>query len=282
MNATARVVAAADHLAALIEAAARGLKRRKHKVHLDKARARVRKLISAGFEKQGAAFLAAVRPHIRTGLAAYPPLQEASSTGKRFAQTIMPASVSPLSFPVTHEDDVEYRAAIADAITAAAGVVASEIGASAAQARAAAEDMAGRYLRDNSLGKLTGGFSDTSIERLQNAIGNAWDKGGSYEQVVSAIQDTFADFSDKRAGLVAQTEVVDAYNYGRNQTARALGMQRKRWETESGNPCEICLANEAQGWIGIDEDFDSGDAAPTAHPRCECVLAFSDEADEED
>ena len=79
-----RVVDAANHLAGLIEAAARGLKRRRHKVHLDRAQARVQKLIAEYFRRQGAFFMAAVKPHIRAGLAAYPPplvesLREADS-----------------------------------------------------------------------------------------------------------------------------------------------------------------------------------------------------------
>ena len=204
----------------------------------------------------------------------------ASSTGKRFARTIMPSSVSPLSFPVTSEEDTEYRAAIQEAIVAAAGVVAKELGTEAGRARAAAEDSSAQYLRENSLSKLTGGFSDTSLERLQNAMADAWDKGGSQEQIIEAIQQTFTDFSDARAKLVAQTEVMDAYNFGRNQTARALGMRRKRWETESGDPCDECLANEAEGWIDIDDDFQSGDASAPSHPRCQCILSYSDEKEE--
>jgi len=93
-------------------------------------------------------------------------------------------------------------------------------------------------------------------------------------QVVKAIEDTFEDFSTTRAELIAQTEMADAYNEGRDAIAREAGLDEKSWETESGDPCPICEDNEAEGWIDIDDDFSSGDDAPTAHPNCLCILNF--------
>src|SRR5208282_2235305 len=47
----------------------------------------------------------------------------------------------------------------------------------------------------------------------------------------------------------------------------------KRWVTVGDDAVEeICLANEDQGVIDLDEDFDSGDDAPPAHPNCRCWL----------
>jgi hypothetical protein len=56
--------------------------------------------------------------------------------------------------------------------------------------------------------------------------------------------------------------------------ARSAGLNEKSWETESGNPCEVCLANVDDGWIDIDDTFSSGDDAPTAHPGCMCDLNY--------
>ena len=121
-----------------------------------------------------------------------------SAAGKTFASALLPRSLQPLSFAATRAEESEYNSAITDLISAAA----KSLDASAA----VGEDFAGQYLRSNSLSKLTGGLNNTSIDRLQNAIGDAWDKGGSYDQIVQAITDTFDDFSDTRAGLIAQTE----------------------------------------------------------------------------
>ena len=196
---------------------------------------------------------------------------EASTPGgKRFANGILPSSLHPLRFPVAHVEDHEYQDAITDAIMGAARVMAAE----AASGATISDDVASRYLRDNSLSKLTGNLNEASIDRLRNAVADAWDKGGSYDQIVEAIQDTFADFSDVRAGMIAQTEVNDAYNRGRVQQAQDLGFDEKAWDPD-GEACEeTCQPNVDQGYIGMDEDFESGDDAPPAHPNCDCSISF--------
>ena len=195
----------------------------------------------------------------------------ASVPAKRFAREVLPASVSPLRFAVTAAETAEYAAAIADLIEGAVKVLAKDTGATFAAD--AAESISSRYLRENSLSKLTGGFSEESVNRLQSAIADAWDKGGSFDQIVAAVQDTFEDFSTVRAGMIAQTEGNSAYNFARSQMARDAGATEKSWETESGNPCEDCLENEAEGWIGVSEDFPAGNDIPL-HPNCSCTLNF--------
>ena len=273
------IIESANRLAALLEAAAprRGLKHQRHVRYLSPARKSIEKLVRHYFARQEAALLRDVEPRINSTLELFQQYREARSTsGKRFSQTLVPSSLSPLRFPVSGEDLREYDTAITSAIAGATKVLAKELKTGAK----ISDDVAGRWLRDNSLSKLTGGFNDTTVERLQDAIADAWDKGGSYDQVVSAIKETFQDFSDTRAGLIAQTEVNEAYNFGRQETAKEWGADEKAWETESGNPCEICLANEDQGYIDFDEDFDSGDDAPPAHPNCQCTVNFRKTAGE--
>ena len=264
---------AADELAQLVEAAARGLKRRKHATHLKRGQAAIAAVIKHYFRRQQAAVLAAVKPRIASELSADPPtVREASVGGKRFASNLLPSSLSPLSFAVTPDEKSDYDTAITDLITAAGKTLAKELGASASDDLL--DTVASKYLHSESLQKLTGGLDDTSTQRLRTAIGDAWDAGGSYDQIVSAITETFDDFSETRAGLIAQTEAIDAYNEGRNETARGLGFDEKSWEVESDNPCEVCLGNVDDGWIDFDDSFSSGDDAPSSHPGCCCVLNF--------
>ena len=190
---------------------------------------------------------------------------------RSFARTILPSSVSPLRFAVTAAESDEYAEAIRGAINAAGATLAAELKSGAT----ISDDFAGRYLRENSLSKLTGGFSETSVERLQTAIGNAWDQGGSYDQIVKAVQDTFEQFSSVRAGMIAQTEVNAAYNQAGLDAARRMGMNIKRWDPEGTDCCaEICQPNVDQEWIDMDEDFESGDDAPPGHVNCDCGLAY--------
>jgi hypothetical protein len=281
------VIRAANHLAALLEAAApkRGLKHRRHARHIVPARAKVEAVLRKYWARQEAAVLEEIKPRIRHALTVHPPpklvtegyfgrveYQEAASQGgKGFARTILPSSVSPLRFAVTAAESDEYAEAIRGAINAAGATLAAELKSGAK----ISEDVAGRYLRENSLSKLTGGFSETSVERLQSAIGAAWDAGGSYEQIVKAVQDTFEQFSSVRAGMIAQTEVNRAYNFSRVDFAKTEGMEEKAWSADGTDACaEICQPNIEQGYIPIDEDFESGDDFAPGHVNCDCGTDF--------
>ena len=95
-------------------------------------------------------------------------------------------------------------------------------------------------------------------------------------------------FSPARAELIANTEVADANSAGvlegfKLAAEHGIGLM-KTWEINSdGDCCEDCQANADQGPIPLDETFQSGDDAPTAHPNCQCVLnsVFTDAAGDE-
>ena len=267
-----RMLEAANDLARLLEA--KGLKHPRHAQHVAPARKRIKAVMVHFFERQRKALVKEVRPKIERELTLYPvPVKEASQQGKTFARNLMPATLQPLSFAATRAEESEYNSAITDLITAAAkGLDASA---------AAGEDYAGEYLRSNSLSKLTGGLNQTSIERLQDALANVWDKGGSYDDMVKAITTTFDDFTTTRAELIAQTEANDAYSDSRHQIAISLDMDEKKWDPD-GEACPECQANADQGWIAIDEDFDSGDDAPTAHPGCDCGCDYRKSSGDEE
>ncbi len=264
------IIESANALSAIIEASTprRGLNHPRHRKTLAAARAKVEQVMRSYFRRQEEALLAEVRPKITAARGMY--AEARSVGGKRFANGLLPSSLHPLRFPVTSAETDDYNDAITDAIAGAAKTLAKELAVGAT----ISDDVAGRYLRDNSLTKLTGGFSDTTIQRLRDAVADAWDAGGSYDQVVGAIKGVFDDFSDTRAGLIAQTEVNDAYNHGRVELANEAGFDEKAWDPD-GEACEeICQPNVDQGWIGIDDDFDSGDDAPPAHPNCDCSISF--------
>lgn len=196
-----------------------------------------------------------------------PPPEEQAA--RHAANAIVPDTLDPLLFSATANQARIYDSLIQQAFKDAADQIAEEYGGDAALA----DDALAAYLRDNSLSKLTGGLAQTSIEELQTAIADAYLKGGGYDEIVQVIKDKFDGFSDSRAGMIAQTEVNDAYNQGRYEMASSLGFNRKSWEVDA-MPCLVCIANELAGWIEIGETFPSGDDAPTAHPNCYCSLGF--------
>ena len=264
--------------------APRGLKHSRHHAHLGPARAKVKAVLGKYFHSQGKAVLRAVRPHLKSVIQqfteAVPHTFGFSVTleddygifreaNKRFANTLLPSSLQPLKFAASDSEDSAYQDAIGEAIAGAMKVAAEDMGTGARPSL----DVAQSYLRDNSLSKLTGDLEEATKSQLRNAVADAWDKGGSYNDIVGAIQDTFDDFSDARAGMIAQTEANDAYNEGRRAIADAAGFNEKAWEPD-GECCELCQGNVDAGWIDIDDDFPSGDSEPTAHPNCDCSVNY--------
>jgi hypothetical protein len=267
------ITEAANELAALLEKSApKGLRHPKHAVHVKPARAAIKRVMVHFFERQRKAVLAAVAPKIKRELVLYPPnLKESSQQGKTFARQLMPTSLHPLSFSPTAGETSEYNEAITDLI----GAAAKSLGATAGP------DFAGDYLAEHSLSKLTGGLDRTSIERLQDALATSWDKGGDYDSMVKAITDEFEDFTTTRAELIARTEANDAYSGARQQIAVEAGLDEKRWDPD-GDACPECQANADQGWIDIEDSFDSGDDAPTAHPGCDCGCDYRKSSGDEE
>lgn len=107
---------------------------------------------------------------------------------------------------------------------------------------------------------------------------------------LSDVEDAIADagaFSDDRAALIARTEITRANSYGSlggYQAAKASGVDvKKAWLADDG-ACDVCLDNESDGVIDLDDQFSSGDDAPPAHPSCECAIqpVVNDESGDED
>ncbi len=262
MDHLSEVIAATDHLAGLIESAApRGLKHARHVRTIAPARKAVERVIRSYFRRQQQHVLNVVKPRLPVHV------REATQAGLNVSHNVL--SMSMLQGAPDSAENFAFIEAISDAIIGASATLAKEL----ALGKIAAPDIAGMYLQANSLTKLTGGLSQTSLNQLRTAIADAWDAGGSFNQIVAAIQQTFDTFSTVRAGMIAQTEINDAYSYGRLQIAGQNGMTEKAWDPD-GDSCEVCAANVDEGWIPIDQDFSSGDDAPTAHPNCDCSIDF--------
>lgn len=104
---------------------------------------------------------------------------------------------------------------------------------------------------------------------LANNIGSA--------AIAEKVQESTA-FSSERSALIAETEIRGANSQGAlagYKTARDIGVNvKKLWSTAGDEDVDedICQANEDQGPIDLDDDFQSGDDATPGHPRCRCSL----------
>lgn len=127
---------------------------------------------------------------------------------------------------------------------------------------------------DGHAADLVTGITETMRDRLRDAIADGLDENTGMQGILANILQA-GIFDEDRADMIARTEVANA-----NQQGALAGMKQaagtglyvtKEWYPDP-QACDICLDNAAQGEIPYDEEFDSGDDAPTAHPFCECSL----------
>lgn len=137
------------------------------------------------------------------------------------------------------------------------------------------------YLRDYGA-NLVAGIDDTTRQYIKTVVTEGVEQGWSYDKVAKAISDRFAEFRvgrpqqhiASRAHMIAVTESGNAYERGNaivaeDLAAAGLAME-KHWLITGGEICELCLGNEADGWIPIDQAFSGGVMQPLQHPACRC------------
>ena len=183
---------------------------------------------------------------------------------------LQPSTLQPLRFPITGGENDDINQAIKAAIERQAATLAAELKGGAT----AGESLAGRWLRDHSLTTLTRKFSEARITQLRNALADAWDAGGSFNQIVDAVHSVLGDFSDEQAAMIAQTAMNTAHNVARMAMAHEMGMQEKSWSADDTEACEACQKQIATGWIPINEPFPCGVMAPCLHEGCDCDVNF--------
>jgi hypothetical protein len=75
-----------------------------------------------------------------------------------------------------------------------------------------------------------------------------------------------------RAETIAITEVNRAISQATADSFHEDGVLQIRWVTGGPDPCELCLANEAQGPHPFGVPFISGALVPPQHPNCRCHI----------
>ncbi|MGH6799295.1 MAG: phage minor head protein [Roseiarcus sp.] len=131
--------------------------------------------------------------------------------------------------------------------------------------------------------ELVSQVSATTEQDIRDLVAQSEEEGWSVDTLAAAIQDSTA-FSAERAGRIALHETRVADNQGAQLgmlAAKELGVEtEKNWQPRGDNVCPVCEANEADGWIAVDDEFTSGDDAPPAHVRCECDTEYRVKGDE--
>lgn len=135
-------------------------------------------------------------------------------------------------------------------------------------------------------------ITESTREFLRSTVAQALEEGWSAQQLKQVARENYA-FSSDRALTIARTELNNAHSAGALAAAKASGVVKtKTWtlgsEHDDASECD-CGDNADQGPIPIDEDFQSGDSCPSAHPHCVCICVYgiesaagSEESDDED
>jgi len=188
-------------------------------------------------------------------------------------RALLPGAIQHTLQGFVTETDVEmFEGELRAVIRAGAGAVAADL--KTAVTRVDLGEFERTWIRQHGFEKLARDIDQVTVDRLRNHVGEVYQNGGSYADMVRAIRETFDGFTEERASLIATTEMNAAYNHGGLEFARNVGAKTKNWNPLGDNVCPICLDNQAEGDIPVEGAFGSGDESPPAHPRCECVLDF--------
>ena len=131
--------------------------------------------------------------------------------------------------------------------------------------------------------QLVTDIDDSTREMIRSKVQQAVDEGWSSSELSEALADSRA-FDPARAELIADYELGSALEAGNLVGWQASGVvQGKQWLTADDDlVSDECQANADQGVIPLDEEFQSGDDAPLAHPYCRCVIVGAVQEDNSD
>lgn len=171
-----------------------------------------------------------------------------------------------------------------DAITTAATLAAAEVGIDFDLANPRALDFVRAYAF-----RFADSMTQASRARLREIVLAGQREALTIDGLARRLRREFADWSDKRATMVARTETIRASNQGAKLAYRAAGVKEIEWLAVDDS-CPYCKALNGTrvsidaAWIGEGEAFhpEGADAplvadygaidAPPAHPLCRCTV----------
>ncbi|MFA4972855.1 MAG: phage minor head protein [bacterium] len=269
LDALSRLTEAID---AFLEAVSRADKLRV----VEPAERKIEKLMSRLFSEQGRVF---AREHERYK-AEYPMEESARDELEKIMAAVSGATAEEMSMGL-----VEILGPVMDE---AAKDFIAQFGAEDFAEKAFSLDnpKAVKFLEDHAASMVTK-IDATTRDQMRTLLTHAADEGWSYGKTAKAIKDRFDGFAglkpqlhiESRAHLVAVTESRMAYEEANLQTAlglQAAGLEMEKYWMNSGDSrvSDGCRDNTAAGWIPIDEDFPSGDAASPRFPGCRCDVHY--------
>jgi len=118
---------------------------------------------------------------------------------------------------------------------------------------------------------LVRGINEETRRRLRGLIARGVQDGLGGPELGRLIRRELVDMGRRRATLIANTELNDAFSQASLDRMGARGVAGKT-TVLSHNPCPICVGNNGQGAIPLEQNFQSGHGRTPFHPDCQCTL----------
>lgn len=104
---------------------------------------------------------------------------------------------------------------------------------------------------------------------------------GFLDEIVGKVKAELDAMTPGRVESIVNTEINRTENEGRRRQWQSMGLTHKQWvHTGPDVACEICMGNEALGFVPMDyvyQDVFDGTQGPPGHPRvCHCHLEFDE------
>ena len=119
--------------------------------------------------------------------------------------------------------------------------------------------------------------NDTSKQYIADAIQQGLGVGLSQSEIADQIEEGIDEITSSRADMIVRTELANAVATSELAAYKDQGVMYKYWVTAGDSPCDDCQANEDEGVIPMDDEFDNGNVP--AHPNCECYVQGTNESE---
>ncbi len=128
-------------------------------------------------------------------------------------------------------------------------------------------------IKENILHKLVSNTNPTTVGTLRDTIYNAFQENRTAQQLTRDIEKVWDGWYDYRAERIARTEAANAFGTSSFKYYQKAGIEHKTWMTMGDEKVAlVCIMNEGQGEIPMDEAFESGDQHEPAHVNCRCSV----------
>ena len=117
------------------------------------------------------------------------------------------------------------------------------------------------------IGERIKGIEQTTLDQIREALTEGYLQGEGSEKIAKRIDQVFGTAQSVRAEVIAQTEMMWAYNKSTLHVYRQADMKKVKWyAARDKRTCTICA--------GLDGNVYLIDEVPPCpyHPRCRCTL----------